>query len=279
MRRATEAGRPAIEAFLRHHVVHAMFPLSNLATYGMADEQDYSMRFWLAETGGRITGILSTTRAGTVMPCLPDADVAAAAPVLSGQQVLGIIGPRLQVRGIEAAVGLTQAPRNLDHDEPHLRLDLTRLTIPDGPGQIVPIAEAPPATLYDWMEDYQRTVLGTPPGEARARARQSHQTFCTRKSHVVLMDGDMPLAMTGFNAQLPEVVQIGGVYTPPDKRGQGYARRALALHLAQARNAGVGQATLFASSDMAVRSYRSIGFDQIGDWTLLLFDGPQECRA
>ncbi len=85
------------------------------------------------------------------------------------------------------------------------------------------------------------------------------------------MDGDTPLAMTGFNARLPDIVQVGGVYTPPDLRGRGHARRAVALHLAAARDAGIRRATLFSGSDMASRAYRSIGFRQIGDWTLLIF--------
>ena len=63
------------------------------------------------------------------------------------------------------------------------------------------------------------------------------------------------------------MVQVGGVYTPPDLRGRGHARRALALHLAAS---GAERATLFSASAMAARAYRAVGFRQIGDWTLLL---------
>jgi predicted GNAT family acetyltransferase len=92
-------------------------------------------------------------------------------------------------------------------------------------------------------------------------------------SHVVLWHDGQPVARTGFNAQCPGIVQIGGVYVPPPLRGRGYARTAVALHLAQAASRGVTRATLFSASDMAARAYRAIGFHQIGDWFLGLLDG------
>ena len=81
--------------------------------------------------------------------------------------------------------------------------------------------------------------------------------------------------MTGFNAELPTIVQIGGVYTPPPLRGQGFARHAVALHLDEARRRGVGRATLFSASESAARAYSAIGFEPIGHYTLCHFDGPQ----
>ena len=82
-------------------------------------------------------------------------------------------------------------------------------------------------------------------------------------------------AMFGFNARLPQIVQVGGVYTPPALRGQGHARRAIGQQLAQARAAGVQRAVLFAASDRAASTYRALGFEQIGLWTLLLLTNAQ----
>ena len=94
-------------------------------------------------------------------------------------------------------------------------------------------------------------------------------------SHRVLYDGDAPVAMTGFNATLPEAVQIGGVYTPPELRARGLARRAVAMHLDQARSAGVDHAILFAASAQACRAYEAIGFKRTGTFTILVFEEPQ----
>jgi hypothetical protein len=91
----------------------------------------------------------------------------------------------------------------------------------------------------------------------------------------ILMDGDTPVAATAFNAALPQNVQIGAVYTPPALRDKGHARRAVALHLAQAHTTGVRRATLFASAQNALAAYTAVGFKQIGDWVLAIFKTPQ----
>jgi predicted GNAT family acetyltransferase len=81
--------------------------------------------------------------------------------------------------------------------------------------------------------------------------------------------------VTGFNAILPEAVMIGGVYTPKYLRGRGFARAALALHLAEARSKGVKRAVLSAANAIAAKTYTAIGFQQIGDFMIVLYDTPQ----
>ena len=266
MIRAGLGDRAEIEAALTPHAEFAMFPLNNLRHHGMSGGHPYAVTFWVARQGGAISDVLTQTEAGLVMPCLPSGDYAAAAAVLRGREVAGIVGVKDWVRGLEAVLGL-QGRRSLDHDEPHFLLEIDRLVLPDGPGRIVPLAEAPVAVIKAWMLDYQLGTLNTAPDQATQRVEHGYAQYAASGSHVVLMDGAVPLAMTGFNAQVPDMVQVGGVYTPPDLRGRGHARRALALHLAASR---VPRATLFSASDMAARAYRAIGFRQIGDWTLLL---------
>ncbi len=274
MIRATEADRSQIEAFLAPHAPFAMFPLNNLAHYGMAGGSDYAVTCWIARRDSRITDVMTLCDNGMAMPFLPSADYAAAVAAMEDRPLMGIIGPTDQVRGVEAQ-GFADAPRTLDHDEPHFLLELDRMTVPDGPGMLRPLQDAPADVIKGWMLDYQLTALNTPAGEAGQMVESSYANYVARDSHRVLMEEQTPLAMTGFNAQLPDIVQIGGVYTPPDLRGRGHARRALALHLVEAAMRGVTRATLFSASDMAARAYRAIGFERIGDWTLLLFDGPQ----
>jgi RimJ/RimL family protein N-acetyltransferase len=270
MIRATPADRAQIEAFLSPHAERAMFPLNNLAHYGMPGGHPFAVTLWLARQNGQITDVLTQSDSGMVMPFLPSQDYAAAARALRGRAVIGIVGPRPCARGVAAATGLTRATKSLDQDEPLFALTLASMTLPDGPGEILPLTAAPPDILKSWMLDYQLNTLNTPPDQAHQQAQDGYARYTTTGSHMVLMDSDTPLAMTGFNAQLPHIVQIGGVYTPPALRGQGHARRAVALHLMQARNRGVHRATLFSASDMAARAYRAIGFSQIGDWSLIL---------
>ena len=63
----------------------------------------------------------------------------------------------------------------------------------------------------------------------------------------VVLAGDTPLAMTGFNAQI-----AGMVYTLHDQRGRRYAGRVSVLHLAPSG------------------AYRAFGFRRTGDWTLMV---------
>jgi predicted GNAT family acetyltransferase len=95
---------------------------------------------------------------------------------------------------------------------------------------------------------------------------------------MVLVRNGECVSKAGLNAQLPNIVQVGGVYTPPELRGQGLAKRVVALMLEQARARGVQQATLFAASDVAARAYIAIGFERVGDWNLTLFKGEQFAR-
>ena len=129
--------------------------------------------------------------------------------------------------------------------------------------------------MLGWRQAYLMEIMGEDKAEAARKAARDIDDYLARGSHRVLLRDGIPVAMTGFNAVLPEIVQIGGVYTPPDLRGHGHARLAVALHLAQARAAGVGRAVLFAASDAAARAYAAIGFRASGPVTLVLFDGMQ----
>ena len=64
------------------------------------------------------------------------------------------------------------------------------------------------------------------------------------------------------------------VYTPPALRGRGHAKAAVALHLAEARDAGVGRAVLFAASEAAARAYLGIGFQPSLEFALVLLTDP-----
>ncbi len=82
------------------------------------------------------------------------------------------------------------------------------------------------------------------------------------------------VAMSGFNASLPDVVQIGGVFTPPELRSQGYGRAVVAGSLVLAREQGVGRSVLFTPHDnvAAQRAYEALGYVAIGDYGLVVFE-------
>ncbi|SHJ02631.1 GNAT family N-acetyltransferase [Wenxinia saemankumensis] len=279
MRRVVPGDLPAIEAFLRARTPRAMFPLSNLARYGLDGEHPYAPRFWAAWSGASVTDVLCLSTNGTVMPVLPSGDAGPALEVLRGREVCRVIGPAEECRPLIDGLGLTGRPVDLDQDEPHFAMDLADLRVPDGPGILHPLRQADRDVLLDWTAAYNAETLGQEPEAARREAMRDLDLRIETGSHRVLMAGDAPLAMTGFNATIPDCVQIGGVYTPPGLRGRGHARRAVALHLAEARRAGATRATLFASGPPAIRAYEAIGFQRIGTWTLFLMKTPVRVPA
>ncbi|MEM9797528.1 MAG: GNAT family N-acetyltransferase [Pseudomonadota bacterium] len=268
----TETTLPAAIRAMEARPELAMFPLDNLARYGLGGEADRSMSLW-ADRAADPTTILGLTREGMVMPFAPGGiDAATCAPCLRGREIMGFIGAAPPVRAIMSATGLVGraeglGAEGLDKDEPQFLLDLERLTVPGGSGDLVSLAPYRDIAV-DWRLAYD-TELKVRLND-RDRAAADVARWIARDSHRVLVIDGMPVAMTGFNASLPDIVQVGGVYTPPERRNRGHARRAVALHLAEARAKGVRRATLFAASETAVACYRPLGFARIGDFAIVL---------
>jgi len=272
-RAATESDRPGIEQYLEARLHLAMFPRSNLARHGMTGDHPHATRFWVSRLGADVCGLVARANNGIVMPVQAPGDDAAAATALRHLRVTGVVGPKSLSRGLIAASGMLNSSTTVDQDLPHYHLHLSAIIVPPGVGQLVPVATAPRDTVRGWFVAFQAETLGDNPDTARARGHDAYALSCADKSAVVLMDGDTPLAMTGVNAQLPQIVQVGGVYCPPGQRNRGHARRALALHLVRLRDQGVQEAVLFSANPAASRAYESLGFRCIGDWTVVMFKG------
>lgn len=275
MRQATKSDLPAIRNALSARPEQTMFPLSNLARFGFEGPHDYAPFFWMGE-GAAMGDVLTIGRAGMVMPFLPSGDLSGALSTLLGRKITGFIGPAPQTRPLFDALPCRDAPTMLNRDEPHYALDLSHLKEPEGSGTLVPLGEVDRDILLEWRAAYQIEALGEEPGKAHDRAETEIAGYIEADSHRALLIDRQPVAMSGFNAALPDIVQIGGVFTPKALRNKGYARQAVALHLAQARARGVRRATLFASGAAACRAYEALGFSRIGEWSLILFKDPQD---
>jgi predicted GNAT family acetyltransferase len=177
------------------------------------------------------------------------------------------------------ALRLSHAPVRHDADEAGFTLDLRNLVVPDGPGCLVRPGPEDLPLLTAWRAAYLADLFATPAKEAREQAARDVAAWLVADSHRMLVRDGAPVAICGFNAQLPDVVQIGGVYVPPEHRSSGCAREAVARHLVEARANGVRRAVLFSVSAMATRAYRAIGFRPGESMAIVLFDGAQEVPA
>lgn len=269
-----------IAAFLNRHIDRAMLPLSNLTHHGMGRKGRYQMRFWLAGRGAGIEAALGLSAMKMLLPVLPGRGavyLAPLRPLLAGETIAGLIGPAEQAEALRRALGLANAETEHCADEPGFALDLSDLILPDDPAfALRPITATDMPLTIRWRAAYRGEVVGTTPERCEALAKEDMETYLARDSHRILEHDSTPVAMTGFNAELPGVVQVGGVYTPPDLRGRGHARAAVALHLAEARRKGVRRAVLFAANNAAARAYRAIGFTPNGRMAMIFFqDGTR----
>ena len=127
--------------------------------------------------------------------------------------------------------------------------------------------------LIDWRVDFAREALQFPDSPTlRSECEHELRLVHERGSNWVLEDGGL-VSYSAFNAQLPDIVQIGGVWTPLELRGRGYGRAVVAGSLLEVRELGVRRAVLFAERDDAKRAYRGIGFRVVGEYGLVLFGG------
>lgn len=268
--------RAAVEGLLTARIDQAMFPLTNLREHGLGQgdfpsPHDHATRIW--RTGN---SLIALTRAGMILPLLDGSpDLTELPATLNGLTVIGAVGPSTSVRPVLKALRLDRHPTFTDRDEPGFGLDLASQSVPGVPGTTLrPITPADLPLVTGWRETYIGEVMGSTGPEARAKAETDIASYLARDSHRLLIHHDKPVAMTGFNAILPEIVQVGGVYTPPDLRNRGYARTAVALHLAEARAQGCTRAVLFAATPAAARAYIAIGFQPAADFALVLFRQP-----
>jgi len=223
---------------------------------------------------GCVSGMVGVTEGGTVLLQRPGGDWPVVAGVLSGVVVNGVLGRADQVTALQGVFGLGSARHA--SKEPDCRLTLAELRVPDCTGfDLRPVTSDVQKTVLRWRAACAQGLFALPLHQAREKATPDLARWQAADSHRVLWHSGAAVALTGFNAVLPHMVQIGTVYVSPRLRGRGCARRRVGLRPVQARAAGIRCAVLFAASQAAERAYRSLGFVADGRMGFMLFDGQR----
>lgn len=273
--KVADADRDGLVDFMFAHAPVMMFPLTNLARYGLGGDHPRAISAWVRKSDDAITDVLTISQEGMVFPCCPTSPWTAAAEVLKGRKVKGFIGEGAQVTALRQICGMT-GPASLDALEPAFVLSIADMRRPDVTGfSLQPLSAAAHEDMVDWRMAYEIETLAVPTDEAFARAEHQVRTAKAVDSHRVLLKDGQPVGVTGFNATLPEIVQVGGVYTPPKLRGNGFARVAVAMHLMEAAIDGVTEAVLSAANASAAKVYTAIGFEKTGEFALVIYKTPQ----
>ena len=271
----------ALEAFLVRHRDTSMFLRANVRQAGLDYHGQWAGAAYMASFDGTsMTGVVAHCWNGMLLmqaPVEPDR-LARTSVERSGREVSGLAGPPDQVDAARAALGLTGVPAAMEKPEALYALDLGELIVPAGMAEAGRTCRAPRAeergALHAWGFAYDLETLGaidTP--DARRRSADFMDARIDANNAWVAVDREgRLLSFASFNATLPDIIQLGGIYTPPELRGRGYAKFSVAHALLVARERRATRAILFTSNPSAVRTYEALGFTRIGDYALVLFN-------
>ena len=280
---ATPAQFAELDAFLMTHNHSSLYLRAELRrSWGQP-------MFAVAREHGRIVATATQSLAGMILLQAPvrAGDVSEAVLKQSGRRLAGFFGPLHQVRAARAEMGLDAAPALKDSAEDLFALKLSDLRLPPALacGQVrCRIAGAADfEQLAEWRYAFREATLKDIPGEQLEKTSRGDITSLLPAGSLFILEGDGPLACCSFNARLPDMVQVGNVWTPPALRGRGYGRAVVAGALQIARDAGAVKAILATGRHnvAAQAAYRAIGFNSVGDYATLTFDPTENayCRV
>jgi GNAT superfamily N-acetyltransferase len=229
----------------------------------------------------QMTGVAAHCWNGSLLVQAPaSADMVTRACVEESRRpVTAVMGPTEQVRLALRALELESARAQFKSDEALLALDLAVLPTPRGMPDVVcrPPLDEERDLLRTWRVAYDVEALGvtiTPEAQRRSADFLDAQ-IAAGHAWVALHEG-VPVSLSALNASLPDLVQLGGIYTPPECRGRGYARAAARAALEAARERGASRAVLFTGNPNAQRTYEAVGFTPVGKYSLFLLAPTQE---
>src|SRR5256885_2746818 len=213
-----------------------MFLRSNARAAGLVDGGEPLQATYVAairEGGGggeAIAGVAAHCWNGMVLVQAPDQVAALAHDAVrrSRRAVTGFSGPWTQVVTARAALGLAAARAVQDSRDDLYALDLDRLVVPKplASGEVRCRRPEPEELelLVQWRASFSVESLGATDGPDLRRASQADvQLQHERRADWVLVHDGTLVAYSLFNAMLPEMVQIGGVWAPPPLPRPGYA--------------------------------------------------------
>jgi RimJ/RimL family protein N-acetyltransferase len=264
--------------FLLEHRDTSVFIRSNLARSGLQFQpRPLHAHYVGAFDGVRLAGVAAHCWNGMLLIQATEriGELVHACVAYSGRKVSGFCGPLDQVRQAQTALNLADAPAAMSADEWLYALDLVNIMVPEIL-RLGTVTARPPRPderdlLCAWRLAYDIESLGsTDSAEARDRSSRALDQQIADGNAWVALENGRPVSLSAFNAALPDIVQLGGIYTPPELRGRGYAKAAVAASLLAARDRGVSRAVLFTSNPSAARSYEAVGFRRLGDFGLVL---------
>ncbi|MDJ0522098.1 MAG: GNAT family N-acetyltransferase [Planctomycetota bacterium] len=284
VRKITASDESALLRFLHSRPDTTMFLQGNLAAAGLVDEGErFQGTYAAAFEGDEVVAVAALYWNRNLVIEAPRhlEDVVRETLRAAPRPLQGLTGIHAQVVEARRLLGLEDAPTTMDSKEILYRLLLSDLRVPEAlaAGRVTCRRATPDdlPVLVPWGRAYRSEAIGLPDDpSAESEVETSMRSGIAGRRLWILHAGEEPVAMTGFNTQTPACVQVGGVYTPPELRSNGYARAAVAGSLRDARAEGAERSILFTGEDnpAAQACYVKLGYEPVGDYHLLRLEEP-----
>lgn len=270
-----------LEHFLRDYVETSMFIMSNVRASGLLyrDQHFHGDYYGFFNDDNNIQGVLVHYWNGNIMMQAKSVSILDRLIVYFrshvSRPIAGILGERALVEQVINGLDLAIQRYAINQTEDLYSLELNALiqpaTINASNYQFVASANLPTSILFDWIKRYDIEALGaTDNADLNDNVKSYIETINANTNHWVLLVDNTPVCLSGFNARLDDIVQVGPVWTPPQYRNKGYARTLLAWTLIREHKHGVNRSILFTKDSAAATAYTSIGFKKIGKFKLAL---------
>jgi predicted GNAT family acetyltransferase len=290
-RKLHDADLDAATAFLANHAATSMVLRGNLRTAGIERRRHPLSGSYFGEVAedGSIHAMVAQFGNGNVFVQSGDHDAIPAGltdafindPL---KPVAGVFGQADQAQEMIDQLGLSDAEFAINASDILYELDLADLIVPENARadevQMVDAEKIERNTLLRWLRAYEIEALGaedTPALDSKIASRLV-QALDARNLWGLVVDG-RPVSLSGFNAALPDMVQVGPVWTPPEHRSNGYARILVAKTLLAVRSRGVKRAILSTDSEAAAKAYEALGFAKIGRYRLAILQNAQTVQS
>ena len=251
--------------WLAEHAVDANV-LATILASELSGERHYEDQSWaLVSDADRLTGLaVQTSPFYAVVPSIgaAAAEAVAVAWHYAGRSLPGVLGTEESARafamcwaelaGVRAEVTMREGLHVLN-----------RLRPPVGvPGRGRKADESDLDLLVSWLLAFLAEAMPDAPDPVDRDAEREH---VRRGLYVLWEDDGEPVSLAGFKPPVAGVGRVGPVYTPPERRGRGYAAAVTTLATQRLLDAG-GQAMLY--TDLANPTsngvYTRLGYEQVG---------------
>lgn len=276
--------RNQLDGYLRSHADTSLLMLGNLERAGLQDGgRPYQGTYVGVFEGRRLTGCLALFWNGNVLIQAEEAiaDLLQAAIGASGRTVGGVLGPLGQV---EACLQALRPHAGLPHSAAHqtlmaLKVDEMKIPEPLSQGTIA-CRRAVPGDLKlvaEWRLAHLQEQRAAALPALQAQAEEEMAERIENGALWLAVSGNKPVAMAGLLALAAGRGLIGGVWTPPEHRGHGYARSVVAGMLLALRWQGVARAVLFTgkANAPAIAAYHALGFEKLVPYGMAFYARQQ----